>query len=153
MLLRVRIFWKELEKAGQQGMSLIEILIALTLLALAGTFVVSKVFDQFEEGRKSSAIIQIQNFKGPLNNFRRHCGYYPTSEQGLDSLVNKPTSGKECKRYQPGGYIDGGKIPADPWENDFEYQSDGKKYTIISYGRDGDEGGEGWDADINSDQL
>jgi general secretion pathway protein G len=153
MLLRARAFWKALGKESQKGMSLIEILIALTLLALAGTFVVSKVFDQFEEGRRSSAIIQIQNFKGPLNNFRRHCGYFPTSEQGLDALINKPTGGKECKRYQPGGYVDGGKVPADPWEFDFDYQSDGKKYTIISYGADGEEGGEGWDADINSDKL
>lgn len=139
---------------NQRGMSLAEILIALTLLAIAGTFVVSKTFETLQEGSVDSAKIQIQKIGERLKDFRRKCGFYPTTDQGLDALLNAPTGGaKECKRYPPGGFIEGGKIPMDPWENEFIYESDGKTYTIISYGADGVEGGEEFDADINSNDL
>lgn len=138
---------------SNKGFSLIEILIALTLLAVAGTFVVGKIFDQLEEGRVSAAKIQLNSFKDRLNEFRRHCGTFPTTEQGLESLVEKPAGGKDCPRYNPGGYIEGGKVPKDPWENDYTYESDGKAVKIKTYGSDGAEGGEGWDADISSADL
>lgn len=133
---------------NQQGFSLVEILIALTLLALMGTFVVGKFFDQLNEGKVSSAKIQMSNLEARLKEFRRKCGFYPTSEQGLDSLVNKPTSGRECKDYPASGFIDGESVPKDPWDADFLYESDGKTYNIYSYGGDGEAGGEGGDADI-----
>ncbi len=136
------------------GMSLIEILIALALLALAGTFITGQVMDSYEEGRVKSAKIQIQNLQQRLMEFRRHCGFFPYTEQGLDALVEKPTAGRECKNYAPNGYIAGGKVPLDPWDYEFEYEcSDGKKYIIKSLGSDGAEGGEGWDKDITSDDL
>ncbi|MBT3983346.1 MAG: type II secretion system major pseudopilin GspG [Bacteriovoracaceae bacterium] len=135
---------------SQQGFSLIEILIGLSLLAIAGTFVVGKIFDQLSEGKVSAARIQINSLKDRLNEFRRHCNYYPTTEQKLDALVEKPTTGKECKRYAPNGYIDGGEIPLDPWDNEYDYKSDGKKYTIVSFGEDGVEGGDGFDTDISN---
>lgn len=138
---------------SQAGMSLIEILIALTLLALAGTFVGGKVFDQLQEGKVQSARIQIKSLSDRLKEFRRDCNYLPTTDQGLDALIDKPTGGRECKRYAPGGYIEGGKIPLDPWDQEFIYESDGKTFTIISLGADNAEGGEGSDADINSKDI
>lgn len=143
-----------MKSLGQAGMSLIEILVALTLLGLAGTFIVGQVFDQQQQGEMDSAKIQIRALGDRLREFRRDCGVYPTTEQGLDALVSKPEGGtRECKRYPPNGYIDGGKVPKDPWDGDFIYESDGKTYSIISYGNDGAEGGEGADADINSKDL
>ncbi len=138
---------------SQAGMSLIEILIALTLLALAGTFVGGRVFEQLQEGKVSSAKIQIKSIADRLKEFRRDCNFLPTTEMGLDALINKPEGGRECKRYAPGGYIEGGKVPLDPWDNEFIYESDGKTFTIISLGADNAEGGEGSDADINSKDL
>jgi general secretion pathway protein G len=138
---------------NQQGLSLIEILIALTLLALAGTFVGGQVFDNLQEGKVQTAKIQIKSISDRLKEFRRDCGYFPTSDQGLDALLEKPTGGRECKRYAPSGYIEGGKVPLDPWDNEFIYESDGKTFTIISLGADNAEGGEGSDADINSKDL
>ncbi len=135
---------------SQSGMSLIEILIALTLLALAGTFVAGKVFEQLTEGQISSTKIQMKSLGDRLKEFRRDCGYFPES---LEGLIEKPQGGKECKRYAPGGYIEGGKVPQDPWDEEFIYESDGKTFTIISYGPDRAEGGEGTDADINSKDL
>lgn len=138
---------------SQRGMSLVEILIALTLLGIAGTFVVGQVFQSLEEGRVSSAKIQIQKLGEILRDYRRKCGMYPTTEQGLDALINAPTTGKTCKRYPPNGFIDG-KVPVDPWETEFIYESDGKRYEIISLGADLAEGGEeGFDKDISSKDL
>jgi len=141
-----------MKSMSQAGMSIIEILIALTLLGLAGTFVVGQVYDNLKEGEIKSARIQIKSLGDRLKEFRRDCGFYPETESGLEALVNKP-SGRECKRYAPNGYIDGGKVPQDPWGADFVYESDGKTFTIISYGNDSAEGGEEADADISSKDL
>jgi general secretion pathway protein G len=138
---------------SQAGMSLIEILISLTLLALAGTFVGGKVFDNLQQGKVSSAKIQIKSLSDRLKEFRRDCNFLPTSDMGLDALINKPEGGRECKRYAPGGYIDGGRVPVDPWDQEFVYESDGKTFSIISLGADNTEGGEDYDADINSKDL
>jgi len=133
---------------SQAGFSLVEILVALTLLGIAGTFVAGKIFDSLHEGQVKSAKIQMQGLAERLKEFRRHCNYYPTTDQGLDALVTKPTGGRECKRYNSNGYIEGGRVPMDPWDNEFEYISNGKTFNIISYGSDGQEGGEDKDADI-----
>ena len=138
---------------SQAGMSLIEILIALTLLALAGTFVGGRVFEQLQEGKVQSAKIQIKSISDRLKEFRRDCNFLPTTAMGLDALIEKPEGGRECKRYAPGGYIEGGKVPLDPWDSEFIYESDGKTFEIKSLGADNAEEGEGVDADISSKDL
>lgn len=130
------------------GFSLIEILIALTLLGLAGTFVAGKVFDMLYEGNVKAAKIQMNSLAERLKEFRRHCNFYPATEQGLEALISKPTGGRECKNYNPNGYIENGSIPKDPWENDYVYESDGNTFNIHSLGDDAAEGGEGKGADI-----
>ncbi len=141
-------FFRKTLAQNQRGFSLIEILIALTLLALAGTFVVGKFLDNLHEGQVNSAKIQMSNLEGRLKEFRRKCGFYPTTEQGLEALVAKPSGGRECKDYPQNGFIDGDQVPKDPWDHDFVYESDGKTLNIYSYGQDGEAGGEGTDADI-----
>ncbi|MBF0300399.1 MAG: type II secretion system major pseudopilin GspG [Oligoflexia bacterium] len=127
---------------GNAGFSLMEILIALTILGIAGTFAASMTLERLHEGKVQSTIIQLQNLKARLQEYRRHCGNYPTTEQGLDALIKKPTAGPECKRYASSGYIEGGEVPKDPFDNDFAYESDGKSFTITSYGDDGAPAGE-----------
>lgn len=136
--------------SSQRGMSLVEILIAITLLGVVGTLVVSNVIDSLREGETNSTRIQIKNLGNILLDYKRKCGLYPTSDQGLQALVEAPTTGRECKRYPPNGFINDGKVPADPWGNEFLYESDGRDYTITSFGVDGIEGGDGWDADISN---
>ncbi|MBT4790194.1 MAG: prepilin-type N-terminal cleavage/methylation domain-containing protein, partial [Halobacteriovoraceae bacterium] len=108
---------------SQRGMSLVEILIAITLLGVVGTLVVSNVIDSLREGETNSTKIQIKSLGKILIDYKRKCGVYPTSEQGLDALVEAPTTGKLCKRYPPNGFIDG-NVPEDPWGNEFEFESD-----------------------------
>ena len=147
--------WKKFDEffnktiSNNQGMSLIEILIAITLISLMGTFIAGKVFDQLHEGKVKTAKIQMKAFESQLKEFRRKCYFYPTSDMGLDALINKPEGGRDCKNYPSDGFIDGGEIPLDPWDNEYVYFSDGKKVNIVSYGEDGVEGGEEKEADIS----
>jgi general secretion pathway protein G len=152
MKLEMRL--KDLTKVlNQQGMSIIEILIGLTLLGLAGTFVAGKVFDNLQQGKVSTTKIQIKALGDRLKEFRRDCGFYPLTDQGLDALLEKPTGGRECPRYAPGGYIEDQKVPVDPWDAEYVYESDGKTFTITSFGADNAEGGEDFEADINSKDI
>ena len=137
--------WRAVNAAG---FSLIEILVALTLLGFVGAFVAGRIFDQLHEGQVRSAKIQMQSFQARLQDFRRRCGFYPTTDQGLEALISKPTSGRECRNYPPNGFIDGGQLPNDPWDAPYVYESDGREFNIISYGADNAPGGEGQDADI-----
>jgi general secretion pathway protein G len=140
---------------GQKGFTLIEIMIVLALIAVAGTFVVNQLISRLDEGNYSAAKTQIGNFKTLLEDYRRYCNIYPTSQQGLDALVAKPTAAPDCKNYPASGFIRGGKVPADPWGNPYLYESpdDGKSYVITSLGKDGKESGEGFDKDIKSNEL
>jgi len=133
---------------SERGFSLLEILIALTLLGLVATFVTSKIFQIQTEGQREACKIQMAGLAENLKLFRRKCGFYPTSDQGLESLSTKP-SGKECKNYPTDGFLgDDAEVPQDPWGEDYTYESNGKKFKIISYGPDREEGGEEMDADI-----
>lgn len=142
------LFLKELIKSTSKGFSLVEILVALTLIGLGGTFVVGKIFDQLHEGNVKAAKIQMGQFAQRLQEYRRKCNSYPTTEQGLDALVSKPTEGRECRRYPADGFIQGGILQKDPWDEDYIYESDGRTFNIYSYGSDNQEGGEEKDADI-----
>ncbi len=137
-------------KNSNAGFSLIEILIALTLLGLVGTFVTGRIFALKTEGEIKATKVQINSIKGLLKEFRRKCGFYPTTDQTLEALLSKPTAGRECKNYPSEGFVDGESVPQDAWSEDFVYESNGKKFEIISYGPDREEGGEGTDADISS---
>lgn len=141
-------FWQ-----NEKGFSLMEILIVITLIALAGTFVANQLLDRLAEGNINGAKIQMNSFKQLLEDYRRYCNVYPSTEQGLDALVNKPTNPPECKNYPASGFISGGKLPSDPWGTPYTYESDGAKYTITSLGSDLKEGGTGNAADIKSTDI
>lgn len=119
----------------QKGFSLIEILVALTLLGIAGTFVAGKIFEQLEEGQIQATKIQMEAIEANLKEFRRKCGFYPPETDGLNALISKP-SGKECKNYPPEGFLEDGVIPLDPWETEYLYKLSGSKPEVISAGPD-----------------
>lgn len=121
--------------SNQSGFSLIEILVALTLLGIAGTFVAGKIFEKLEEGQMRAASIQMNALKANLKEFRRKCGFYPPQSDGLNALV-EPPSGKECKNYPPEGFLEDGVIPVDPWEMDYVYKLEGSAPEIVSSGPD-----------------
>ena len=94
---------KEIKKTlskSEKGFSLLEILIALALLAGAGTFVAGKMFESMHKGRVSTAKTQMGNIANMLRSYKADCNVYPTTEQGLEALQEKPTTGREKKRTQ-----------------------------------------------------
>lgn len=121
--------------SSESGFSLIEILVALTLLGIAGTFVAGKIFEKLEEGQIQAASIQMSALKANLKEFRRKCGFYPSQSDGLNALISAPT-GKECKNYPPEGFLEDGVIPVDPWDMDYVYRLTGTNPEIISSGPD-----------------
>jgi general secretion pathway protein G len=144
---------KQVKKQKQAGFTLVEILIVITLIAVAGTFVVGQLIDRLDEGNQMAAKAQIGNFKTIMEDYRRYCNQYPTSDQGLEALINKPTAAPDCPNYPASGFLQDKKVPMDPWGHPYIYESDGKSFVITSLGKDGKEGGTGADKDIKSNEL
>ena len=137
---------------NNKGFTLLEIIVVVFILSLLAAIVAPKIIGRTDDARIAQAKIQIKNFETALKLFKLDNGFYPSTEQGLASLVEKPTSGQIPQKYREGGYLEQKKIPPDPWGNAYVYICPGLRadYDIISYGADGKEGGEGKDADINS---
>lgn len=138
---------------NEEGFSLIEMLIVIALIGLLGTMVAGNVIGKFNRAKVDTTKAQMRQLGVILDDFRRECGFYPSTEQTLTALIQKPTGGRECKNYDPEGYIKGGKLPKDGFGNDFEYESTGNQYILKSLGNDGAAGGEELDADISSADL
>ncbi|MDA8122597.1 MAG: type II secretion system major pseudopilin GspG [Deltaproteobacteria bacterium] len=132
------------------GFTLIEIMVVIVILGLLAAIVVPKLIGRTEEAKRTQTRVQIKNIEQALELFKLDNGFYPSTEQGLASLVRVPEIGRVAKNYRKGGYMD--RVPKDPWGNAFVYLSPGqhRDYDISSYGGDEVPGGEGEDADINS---
>ena len=139
-------------KINEEGFTLIEMLIVIALIGIITTWVGSNLIEKFGSAKVDSTKIQMKQLAGVLDQFKLDCNFYPLTNQGMDALIEKP-SGRECKRYDPNGYIKGGKVPLDSWGTEFDYESDGRTFEIISFGADAQEGGEGNDADIRYSEI
>lgn len=143
-------------RRSTKGFTLIELILVITILGLLATIVAINVMPRGVQAKQSAALVQISNFKNGLQLFRLDNGFYPSTEQGLEALVVKPTTGRTPNKWPEGGYLESRTIPKDPWGGDYVYISPGigdGPFDIISYGADGVEGGEGEDADITSWQV
>jgi general secretion pathway protein G len=139
--------------ATQSGFTLIEVMVVVVILGILAGLVVPRLLDRPEEARRTKAIMQIKSLEEALALYKLDNGMFPEASQGLEALVEKPEKGRIPPKYREGGYLD--KIPKDPWNNDYVYLSPGINgdYDLISYGADGESGGEGNDADIKSWEI
>ncbi len=138
---------------NKKGFTLIELLVVLVIISLLASIIGPKLFGRTDEARRTAATAQIRNIESALALYERDNGTFPTTEQGLQALVEKPAIEPVPKNWHEGGYVDKNKVPLDPWHNPYVYISPGvhnKEYDIKSYGADGEEGGEGKYADIES---
>ncbi len=137
------------------GFTLIEIMVVMVILGILAGLIVPRIMDRPEEARRTKAAIQIGSVEQALQLYKLDNGQYPTTEQGLQALIEAPSVGRRAKRWREGGYLDKGKVPKDPWGNDFVYISPGLHgdFDLMSYGPDGEPGGEDADADINNWEL
>ncbi len=136
----------------RKGFTLIEIMVVLFILGILAAIVAPRLIGRTDDARVVKAKAQIKNFETALKLFKMDNGFYPSTEQGLEALIVKPSIGKIPKNYRQGGYLEKKKIPLDPWGNPYVYISPGMQndYDIICYGADGVPEGEGYDADITN---
>ena len=137
---------------NNKGFTLIEIMIVVFIISILAAIVAPRLIGQSDEARIAQAKVQIKNFETALKIFKLDNGFYPSTEQGLEALIEQPTTGKIPLKYREGGYLEQKTIPLDPWENPYLYISPGVygDFDLICYGADGREGGEGNDADIQN---
>ena len=136
----------------QKGFTLLEIIVVVFILSILVALVAPRIIGRTDDARITDTKLQIKNFEMALKLYKLDSGFYPDTQQGLDALIEKPTTGKIPQKYRDGGYLEQKKIPADPWGNPYIYVSPGLHgdFDIVSYGADGKEGGDGKDGDIKS---
>jgi general secretion pathway protein G len=130
------------------GFTLVEILVVITIIGLIMALVGPRVVNYLSESKVKAARIQVESFASALDLFYLDAGRYPSSSEGLAALAARPGSLDTWN----GPYVRGGLVPTDPWGHPYIYRSPGEHgaYDIVSYGSDGQEGGSGTAADIES---
>ncbi|MGP3658705.1 type II secretion system major pseudopilin GspG [Burkholderia gladioli] len=131
-----------------RGFTLLELLVVLVIIGMLAAIVGPRYFAQLGKSQVTVARAQIDVLTKAIDNYRIDVGRFPTAEEGLQSLVVKPASADKWN----GPYLKK-EVPLDPWGHPYVYQVPGTKgdYAVISYGRDGQPGGAGEDADISSE--
>ena len=139
---------RNVSAACQRGFTLIELMVVMIILGLLAALVVPKMFGKLETAKTNAAYAQIELFGTALDSYRLDVGKYPSSSEGLESLIS-PVSGAE---EWNGPYLRKNEIPLDPWGNPYIYEAPGTHgdYDLYSLGADNSEGGEGEDRDVVS---
>jgi general secretion pathway protein G len=139
--------------AAQAGFTLIELMVVIVILGVLAGLVLPRIVDQPDKARVVKAKMQIESLSMALKQYKLDNGFYPTTEQGLRALREKPSIGRVPQNYPAKGYLD--TMPKDPWGKDYVYICPGEHgdFDLISLGSDSQEGGEGVDADVKSWDL
>ena len=138
-------------KKQMQGFSLIEIMVVVVILGILASIVVPKIMSRPDEARKVNAQQDIQSIQNALDLYKLDNGFYPTTDQGLEALVKKPTTPPVPQNWQP--YLK--SLPIDPWGRAYLYLHPGQHgdVDIFTYGANGQPGGTGINAEIGNWQI
>lgn len=142
--------------ACRQGFTLLEILVAVSIMMILAAVVGINIAGRTSEGRIARASADIKNLQTALEMYRADNGRIPTPEQGLEALVRRPERPPIPRRYPEGGYLLSPNLPLDPWGRPYLYLVPGRQgelYEILSYGADGEPGGNGENAELSSSRL
>ena len=137
-------------KAVQQGFTLIEIMVVVVIISVLIGLVAPNILGRVDEARVTAAQADIGTLQQALEMYKLDNYRYPSTDQGLEALIVKPSSSPEPKKWNPEGYLKKARIPLDPWGGEYIYISPGSSgpFDLYSLGADGQEGGEAYDADI-----
>jgi general secretion pathway protein G len=143
---------KSTRTIDNRGFTLIELLVVMLILGLLIGIVGPKLIGRSDDAKVNAAKIQIASIVSAIKMYKLDNGTYPSTEQGLEALVSPPQSGDVPKHWRKGGYLEKGKVPKDPWGNEYVYLCPGAHddFDITAYGADGVPGGDGYNKDINS---
>lgn len=136
----------------QRGVTLVEALVVLAILALISGIVVATALPERDRAAVRKAKIDINGIEAALDQYRLDMLRYPTTDQGLEALNRPPADVRNADNYRPGGYLRGG-VPVDPWGTPYQYRYPGERggaFDLYSLGADGEPGGEDLDADIGN---
>ncbi len=138
---------------GMRGFTLIEIIVVVVIIGLLAAVIAPNIFGQVEEARVKKALSDIRAIESALNLYRLDNFNYPTTEQGLQALVNKPSGSPEAKNWRKGGYL--ARMPQDPWKNEYQYVSPGAngEFDLFTFGADSKLGGEDQNKDLSTADL
>lgn len=141
--------------SNQNGFTLIELMVVVVIIGILAGLIVPRIMGSDDKAREAKAKMQIESLETALKLYKLDNGDYPTTEQGLRALVETPTAGNLPKNWRQGGYLEKGKIPKDPWGNEFIYISPGSHgdFDLSALGADGEAGGEGKNKDINNWEI
>jgi general secretion pathway protein G len=144
------ITYRMSQRRRQGGFTLVEIMVVVVIIGILGMLVVPKLLGRTGEARVTAARTDIATLMQALKLYKLDNQRYPTTEQGLQALVQKPTTGPAAGGWKEGGYVE--KLPKDPWGNNYQYLQPGLhgEVDVFSLGADGQPGGAGEDADVGS---
>lgn len=135
---------------ARKGFTMVELMAVLIIIGLLATLVVTKVATKIDRARVTTTKANLKILHSAVNQFKMDTGRFPSEEMGLEELIEQPS---DVENYEPGGYLETTEIPKDGWGNEFIYElfpESGKPFVIKSFGADGEEGGEDYDADLHS---
>lgn len=140
-------------KSTSRGFTLIEVMVVVVILGILAAIIVPRIMGRPEEAKRTKAQVDIKAVEEALSLYKLDNGFYPNTEQGIEALVKKPETAPIPKKWKEGGYLP--KVPSDPWGRDYQYLSPGEHgdFDLYSLGADGEPGGEGKDADVESWNL
>ncbi|TBR44381.1 type II secretion system protein GspG [Marinomonas agarivorans] len=138
---------------NQKGFTLLELMVVLVILGALIGLIAPNILGRSDDAKISVAKTQMSNIISALNFYKLDNGNYPSTAQGLDALVTKPSGFPEAKNWKSDGYLP--KKPLDPWGNEFIYISPGSEgeFDLLTLGKDGQEGGDADSADISNKDL
>ncbi len=137
-------------RGEQRGFTLLEVMVVLAIIGGIMALVATNIIGSAGDARVKTTKSQIKLIENALDLYKLDNFSYPTTEQGLEALIQKPTSAPEPRNWRADGYLKGNSVPTDAWGSEFLYFMDRGRYEIVSLGADGQEGGEGEAADISS---
>ncbi len=144
-----------IKRLDNRGFTLIELMVVIVILGILAGLIIPRIMSRPEEARQAKARIQIESLETALKLYKLDIGSYPSTEQGLQALVEAPTVGDLPKNWREGGYLEKRRVPKDPWDNEYVYLCPGThdEFDLSSYGADGEAGGEGKNKDIASWEI
>ena len=143
---------KQPANRAQAGFTLIEMLVVVVIMGLLIGLIGPQVIGQVDKARVTTARADMATLGQALDMYKLDNHRYPTTDQGLEALISKPTASPEPKNWNPQGYLSGNEIKLDPWQGEYIYLSPGEggqPYDLFSLGADAQLGGDGYDADLS----